>query len=60
MFIIEGSSNSQHYQCEGSHCDKATEAYIEGREEDDVEETAEMTQADLEELKGLMDDILNK
>jgi len=56
MFIIEGSSNSQHFQCEGSYCEEATEKYVEGLDED--EEVIEKPEVDLEELQGIIDDIL--
>lgn len=34
-FIIEGSSNSQHFQCEGTLCDRAIEYLIEDIEDED-------------------------
>jgi len=75
--ICSYCEESTKYQCQGSHCKQATEAYIEhisaddpdyepdydyeeATEEEDVEETVVMSQDDLEELEGLMDDILNK
>jgi len=35
-FIIEGSSNSQHFQCEGRYCEKAGTDYKESFEEDEL------------------------
>ena len=34
-YIIDGSSNSQHFQCEGTLCDRAIEYLIEEIEDDE-------------------------
>lgn len=73
--IIEGSSNSSTFQCEGRFCTEAYEDYRESYEKDEedwqdkaeqpktqeqaVEEVKQEQQVELDELEGLVDDILN-